>query len=72
MNVIKYISSCSSCLCSVLYYFFLHFFSESNVFGVPWKMLTPLDWSPLVNTTRLGEFKVKYDGMYLVFINVRI
>lgn len=45
---------------------------ESNILGVPWKSLTPTDWSPLSNTTKHGEFRIKHDGMYLLYINILI
>lgn len=33
-------------------------------------MLTTIEWSPLLMTSDNGKYKVKYNGLYLVYINV--
>lgn len=41
-----------------------------NMLGVPWKLSYPSEKSPLEMTSTNGQFKVKYDGVYLIYLNI--
>ncbi|XP_063426036.1 uncharacterized protein LOC134709831 [Mytilus trossulus] len=43
---------------------------SEKILGVPWKLSSPKEMSPLELTSEHGKYKVKYDGLYIVYLNI--
>ncbi|CAC5411968.1 unnamed protein product [Mytilus coruscus] len=43
---------------------------SEKTLSVPWKLSSPKEMSPLQLTSEHGKYKVKYDGLYLVYLNI--
>ncbi|CAG2210305.1 unnamed protein product [Mytilus edulis] len=43
---------------------------SEKTLSVPWKLSSPKEMSPLELTSEHGKYKVKYDGLYLVYLNI--